>query len=560
MANTVQHRRGSTSSINSHLGAPGEFVYNTTTKRIHAMDGSTLGGAPHALLSDLDSKAERSTTISAGTGLTGGGSLAANRTIALNSTSIASLAKADSSVQTVNGNPPDGSGNVIVDAEFLQEQNSVTTAMAESFASTVEWVRTAGYAASGDGGGALYKRALSEPSHAGKFQSADGAWWELCSEPTAYTFGAIGDGISNDRVALSALAEYCAIKSKEMRLGAGVFFCGNAGIVCTGVGKVSGEGRQNTKISFSSSFSGDGLFFSVGIDEEYSQQVEICGLTIETLSPAVGAAITIVGDPSINTDRTTNRLTIRDVFVTGKENAFQDGFDIGINLVNITNALVDGYSFRGKVSSGGEAAGYDSDYAISYDGNGESPHQVGLTVSNCFIAYAKYGLRAYDFEGLLVQSCQIIGVDKGVLMESFVDHPHASLVNSHINAASICVEIINVKQNIIMGNALYNQIGNFSGEHIDIVGLSTSNIICNNVFENLKPTFHSNSVVLRGTVSHSMISGNVWHRTDSADGSDTGGVCVWFQSGTSWNKAPAAMNIYNASGNYGLDQGVNNLI
>lgn len=99
MANTVQHRRGSTVSINSYSGAAGEFVYNTTTKRIHAMDGSTFGGAAHALVSDLDSKANSSVTISAGTGLTGGGSLAANRTIALSSTSIASLGKADTAVQ-----------------------------------------------------------------------------------------------------------------------------------------------------------------------------------------------------------------------------------------------------------------------------------------------------------------------------------------------------------------------------------------------------------------------------------------------------------------------------
>lgn len=40
-------------------------------------------------------------------------------------------------------------------------------------------IRTSGYAAAGDGGDALYKRVVSEPSHAGKAQSADGAWWEI---------------------------------------------------------------------------------------------------------------------------------------------------------------------------------------------------------------------------------------------------------------------------------------------------------------------------------------------------------------------------------------------
>lgn len=103
MVNTVQHKRGTTAQVNSYTGAVGEFIYNTTTKRIHAQDGATAGGIPHALVSDVDLKANASVAISAGSGLTGGGTLAANRTLALSSASIASLALADSAVQSVNG-------------------------------------------------------------------------------------------------------------------------------------------------------------------------------------------------------------------------------------------------------------------------------------------------------------------------------------------------------------------------------------------------------------------------------------------------------------------------
>lgn len=42
----------------------------------------------------------------------------------------------------------------------------------------VNALRTAGYNSVGDGGSALYKRVDTEPTHAGKVQSADGAWWE----------------------------------------------------------------------------------------------------------------------------------------------------------------------------------------------------------------------------------------------------------------------------------------------------------------------------------------------------------------------------------------------
>ncbi|WPM80993.1 glycosyl hydrolase family 28-related protein [Brucella pseudintermedia] len=59
----------------------------------------------------------------------------------------------------------------------------------------VSFFRTGGYSSPGDGGAALYKRVASEPSHAGKVQSADGAWWELAvNEVDPRMFGARGDG------------------------------------------------------------------------------------------------------------------------------------------------------------------------------------------------------------------------------------------------------------------------------------------------------------------------------------------------------------------------------
>ncbi|MES0217179.1 hypothetical protein NKL07_17540 [Mesorhizobium sp. C280B] len=57
---------------------------------------------------------------------------------------------------------------------------------------SVNVVELNGYWTAGDGGGATYTRAVREPEHDGKFQSCDGAWWELnCSEVTAQMFGAV---------------------------------------------------------------------------------------------------------------------------------------------------------------------------------------------------------------------------------------------------------------------------------------------------------------------------------------------------------------------------------
>lgn len=72
-------------------------------------------------------------------------------------------------------------------------------------------LRVNGYAAAGDYGDALYKKVVSEPAHAGKFQSSDGAWWELAeSEVYLEKFGAVGDGVTNDAAAFAAAAAYGA--------------------------------------------------------------------------------------------------------------------------------------------------------------------------------------------------------------------------------------------------------------------------------------------------------------------------------------------------------------
>ncbi len=61
----------------------------------------------------------------------------------------------------------------------------------------------AGYYAAGDGGGALYVKVDDEPTHAGKFQTADGAWWRLAERRrTPEMFGAVGTGLVSDVSAL----------------------------------------------------------------------------------------------------------------------------------------------------------------------------------------------------------------------------------------------------------------------------------------------------------------------------------------------------------------------
>ncbi|WP_342343904.1 hypothetical protein [Brucella intermedia] len=87
--------------------------------------------------------------------------------------------------------------------------DTVSSVQSANIPTPVNYLRTAGYYSAGDGGGALYKRVVSEPTHAGKIQSADGAWWELSTEYiTPNMFGAKCDGINDDVPAINAAWAY----------------------------------------------------------------------------------------------------------------------------------------------------------------------------------------------------------------------------------------------------------------------------------------------------------------------------------------------------------------
>jgi lysophospholipase L1-like esterase len=78
----------------------------------------------------------------------------------------------------------------------------------------VQSIRTQGFYSVGDGGAALYKRAVS-----GQFQSVDGAWWALGeTDPSLLQFGGTDDNATSNYAALLLARTYLGSTAKRLHL------------------------------------------------------------------------------------------------------------------------------------------------------------------------------------------------------------------------------------------------------------------------------------------------------------------------------------------------------
>jgi len=101
-----------------------------------------------------------------------------------------------------------GGGGTTINITGGTLYDTVAAVEAATIGGSVGSIQTAGYYAAGDGGGAIYKRVGSEPSHALKIQSADGAWWEIGeAEVNVLQAGATADGVANDLPAFVAIRD-----------------------------------------------------------------------------------------------------------------------------------------------------------------------------------------------------------------------------------------------------------------------------------------------------------------------------------------------------------------
>lgn len=293
----------------------------------------------------------------------------------------------------------------------------------------VDALRTLGYATPGDGGGALYKRAASEPSHDGKVQSADGAWWEYAeTEANAKAFGAKGDNATNDSAAIQAAIDYaelqtpscvCYVPPGRYRLNA-TLRIGIDGFV------LKGAGMEATSFTQASSFSGPYILVKHRTALTLLRYITLTDFSV--LSPLTTK---VTGDHGIQMIDITG-FAIRNIRVNGP-------FDRGISL----EGCIRGGLENVKVIASGTGTTNQTGLYMTEGTMSSLPNCANVRINNSmFISEWVVGggssplqdaIFMNSFDGVMITNCRLAGGGRANLMiRNDFAGSHSLNYNAHV--------------------------------------------------------------------------------------------------------------------------------
>jgi hypothetical protein len=354
------------------------------------------------------------------------------------------------------------------------------TSVASSFISTsTSYLRIAGYATPGDGGAALYKRVVTAPSHSGKIQSADGAWWEI-AEPqlNIQMFGGKGDNSTDNYPPL--LAAYTVINA---RLGGAVYLPAGQYKFVTSPAftfaadhfsiRVFGDGAKATSLIFPTT---DGLSFT-WFAKQNSVHIESMALLTST-NGQKGLSLIFPGandQPEDNVNSYIQNVTFMgsDNLVEGGANGWGYAFFVDrVSGTNLVNSTVWGGSLI--THKGGVGAFYTGATSV---------FSVGHNIVNFTSANLTDGVLV----GTFVQGVQIINSNFSACDNSGVrvaaggsGLAEVSIQGSQITTIGRAIDIESSIQNISVQNNPY--IACTIGGVVTAAGTSVTGIISGNQF------------------------------------------------------------------------------
>jgi len=336
-----------------------------------------------------------------------------------------------------------------------------------------------GYYIARDGGGGNYKRVAAQPAHNGKFQSADGAWWELTENVVSpLMFGAIGDGVANDTAPTQSAFSFAL----NVVIPAGYIFA---------VDPITVRANQNV--------SGTGTLKQRGNLPGASQGVLFCNS---------GAANTFI-----------DGITIRDITVYGRVEvaAFLE-FYHNISFSGVSNCLIE--NVRSIAAQG------DNIYIGSGDIGGQERHNKNVTIRGCYIDGVikdnRNGISVIDCNGIYIYNNTFTRLSRSNMPGPIDFEPDAAAFHS-------------IKKVRVIGNTFIDNTGNLGVVSFfcaAVVPHFEDIIVSNNIIDGYDgPALAAFSYATGKAPSDVSVANNVLYEGNDVKNGGNGALCLQIYDG-----------------------------
>ncbi|NNJ76658.1 MAG: hypothetical protein HKP56_16040, partial [Anderseniella sp.] len=329
---------------------------------------------------------------------------------------VATTDNASTTIFAGNWSKHDQTPSVVEDIDY----DTRADLQAANVAPGINLVRIAGYTAVGDGGGASYQRAGSEPSHAGKIQSGDGAWWELAeTTPTPQMFGAVADGTADDTTAIQAAIDYAESLVVNFTRGAtvlfppGGYFLSSTLTINSNQITIQGYGQASMLIRIANY---GNLFTIVGPDPDNTKiigiQLRDFYVLCKTNAVTTGALIDVTRASRMYISNVSLQDGFIGIHLNGCDNVWMTDVDIqiGQNYAALqsgsSNIRIDPWDNASAIRSQCSNIYMDNIQFKTDESDGFVEHALlvsgvdGLYIANSHLVFTKYAIRLRPFDNV----------------------------------------------------------------------------------------------------------------------------------------------------------------
>jgi len=326
-------------------------------------------------------------------------------------------------------------------------------------------------------------------------------------------FGAVGDGVADDTVAIQAALN----TGKRVYIPAGDYLCSSQ-LTSTFSLNIHGDGGEESKLVWGSTATTVGVILDYSSTGNASVSIERLGF-YRTNDEQGGTAIEINGVDGGGYPNA-QRGFIRDVNIGQFErNDATSRFDVGIYTTNVSGLLIENVVYVGTAALVPTTQKYESIFLWQDDDDNNTEVSAHHYVSNCQATKTHKAIKASSSEGMYVTGCRFYNVDYGVEYDNAGQvsvanptgfAPRFTFSGGHVSAKIRCfkitygagcgisnnnllfsessdpydfqfVELVNTGGTIIQGNEFGSN--NIDVHHITL-DASTDNNISNNLFNN----------------------------------------------------------------------------